>query len=233
MTDGTDLAARAEADDNSAGAVRPRVALVDDLHVVRAGFAATHPRLEVVATYPTVEQFLRDAPEVDAVVSDLKLANTTDPGVLQGRRAIRALADEGLRVCIYTEESRPFVLAQCLRAGARGITHKYDDPEVTTDAIIRVAAGQFVITPGLVGVAEVLQRHGQLPEVTDKQLEVLRERARGLSWQQIAGKHYITVASARNRMDAVTEKFAGYLRNASPADIEREFGLRPGDLLDE
>ena len=141
--------------------------------------------------------------------------------------------DAGYTVCIYTEESRALVLALCLRAGAHGIAHKYDPPDETTENVKKVANGGFVVSTSLIGVAELLQRHGHLPEITEKQRQVLRMRARGIGWSAIANQLYITVAAAHDRMNAVNEKFAHYLHNANPADIEREFGLGAGDLLDE
>lgn len=213
--------------------MRTRIALIDDLPVVRSGFAIAHPGLEVVGTYPDSENFLRDAPTVDVVLVDLKLATGASAGVQQGRGAIRALAAAGYVICIYTEETRDLVLALCLRAGAQGITHKYDAPAVTTDNVDRVAAGAFVISSSLVGVAELLQRYGKLPEITDKQREVLRLRARGIGWADIADQLYITIAAAHDRMNGVNEKFAHYLQSSTPADIEREFGIGIGDLLDE
>lgn len=212
---------------------RTRVALIDDLPVVRSGFAIAHPDLHVVATYPDTESFLGESLYVDVVLVDLKLATGAAAGVRQGREAIRSLADAGHVVCIYTEEARDLVLASCLRAGAQGIAHKYDSPTETTRNVDRVAAGGFVISRSLVGVAELLQRHGKLPDITDKQRQVLRLRARGIGWSEIAGQLYISVGSAHDRMDAVNEKFARFLRSATAADIEREFGLGPGDLLDD
>lgn len=212
---------------------RTRIALIDDLPVVRSGFAITHPGLAVVRTYPDSESFLHDSPAVDVVLADLKLATGAAASVRQGRNAIRAVAAAGYIVCIYTEETRNPVLALCLRSGAHGITHKYDSPADTTDNVDRVAAGGFVVSSSLVGVAELLQRHGKLPEITDKQRQVLRLRARGIGWADIADQLYIGVAAAHNRMDAVNEKFAHYLQSSTPADIEREFGLGVGDLLDD
>lgn len=212
---------------------RTRIALIDDLPVVRSGFAIAHPGLEVVGTYPDSESFLQDPPAVDVVLADLKLATGAAAGVQQGRNAIRSLAAAGYLVCIYTEETRDPVLALCLRAGAQGITHKYDSPADTTENVDRVAAGGFVISSSLVGVAELLQRHGILPEITEKQRQVLRLRARGIGWADIADQLYITLGAAHDRMNAVNEKFAHYLQSSTPADIEREFGLGIGDLLDD
>ncbi|GGB37765.1 DNA-binding response regulator [Flexivirga endophytica] len=212
---------------------RTRVALIDDLAVVRSGFAITHPGLDVIDTFADTETFLRNPPDVDVVLVDLKLATGAAAGVQQARPAIRSLAAAGHVVCIYTEETRDPVLALCLRAGAQGITHKYDPPTLTTQNVDRVAAGGFVISSSLVGVAELLQRHGKLPDITDKQRQVLRLRARGIGWSDIADQLYIGVAAAHDRMNAVNEKFARYLQSATPADIEREFGLGTGDLLDD
>ena len=124
-------------------------------------------------------------------------------------------------------------MAQCLRAGAHGVVHKSDSDAVTAAAIDGVARGETVITQSLVGLAEVVERRGGLPQLTARQRDVLRARARGERWADIAARLYITEGVAREHMAAVNAKFALYLYGASPADMERQLGMAPGDLLDE
>lgn len=211
---------------------RVKVVVVDDITVVREGFAIVHPDVDVIATYPTVENLLVERPVADLIVLDLKLSGGPAQGVRQGPTATREVAKAGYRVCLYTEERRRLVLAYCLRAGADGIVHKSDTAHDATLAFQQIANGQTVITQSLVAVAEVLQRHGKLPELTEKQLAVLRGRARGRRWADIAASLYITEATARGHMAVVNDKFAGYLAGASPADLEHELGVAPGDLRD-
>lgn len=135
--------------------------------------------------------------------------------------------------CFSTEHRRPYVLAYCLRAGAHGIVHKSDSGTDATKAFQQVAAGHTVITQSLVTVAEILQRHGKLPELTEKQRIVLHGRARGRSFPQIAASLYVTEHTAQGHMRVVNDKSAAYLSTASAAELEHELGVAPGDLLSE
>lgn len=81
-------------------------------------------------------------------------------------------------------------------------------------------------------------RRGKLPNLTDKQVEVLAARARGEKWESIADRLHIVKKTAEGHLNAVATKMAWFLReahldlDASPGDIERVLGLAPGDLLD-
>lgn len=125
------------------------------------------------------------------------------------------------------------MLAQCLRAGAHGVVHKSDPVETASAAFLAVAGGQTVVTQSLVGVAEVLERRGALPDLTPRQRQVLVGRARGERWSDIARRIHITEGVAREHMFAVNAKLAAYLQHGSARDIEAMLGLSPGDLLDE
>lgn len=99
------------------------------------------------------------------------------------------------------------------------------------DAVHTVRAGGLVLTTAVAGLAEVVTRTGGIPDLTDRQREILRSRARGETFRSIAGRLYITKKTAEDHMSAVAVKLAHYLREHSPADLERELGLGPGDLM--
>ncbi|WP_374929072.1 response regulator [Kytococcus sedentarius] len=212
---------------------RLRVALVDDLPVVREGFSVLHPQVEVVAAFATVEEMVEafgEIPGVDLVVLDLHL-RTSVGDQIQGLAAVRVAASLGVPVCLYTGEERRLVVARCLQQGANGVVHKQDAPEEAAQAFQVVAAGGTHLSASVVGLAEVLERQGDLPDLTERQREVLSGRARGESWRIIARRLDISEGVAREHMSAVAGKFAEHLRDTSPADLERALGLSPGDLL--
>jgi len=210
-----------------------RAVIVDDSTAVRLGLPLMAPDIDFVAAYATAEELLLHRPEVDVVALDLKLRGGAAQGVLQGPAAIRQVADAGYRVCIYTDERRRFVLAACLRAGALGIAHKSDSGPATQAALIAVSKGLNTVTQSLVGLAELLERRGGLPTLTERQRAVLRARSRGERWADIAHRLHITEGVAREHMAAVNAKFARYLVDATAADLEHHLGIGPGDLLDE
>ncbi|GAA3538995.1 hypothetical protein AFL01nite_26900 [Aeromicrobium flavum] len=214
---------------------RTRVVVIDDSTVIRGGFATVHPQLDVVATFPGVEEFEAAAVGCDVVVLDLLLRGPQGSSTTtkQGRTAIRALRERGLKVCLYTDERRPIVLALCLRAGAQGVVHKADPPHVTVQAVEDVRDDRVVVTQSLVGLTELLDRRGARLDLTARQREVISGRARGRHWADIASTLYITEDTAREHYRVACRKLRDYLEHTSPGDIERAIGLAPGDVLDE
>jgi DNA-binding NarL/FixJ family response regulator len=207
------------------------VAIIDDDTVIRQGLPLLLPELRDPLTYGDVETFLADQPVVDVVLQDLVLTGTGRGRPLQGVAAIRRTAPD-YRVLIYTNERRREALAGCLAAGARGVVHKAESLTALRNAITAVAQGEVVITPALVGLAEVVERRGSLPALTSRQQAILSARARGEPFHSIADRLFISKRTAEDHMDVVAKKFADYLRSHSPADLERLLALGPGDILD-
>ncbi len=213
-----------------------RVACVDDDTLIRLGFASNMPGIDRVFVYDSLEPLLADPPQVDLVVLDLWLHAGADPRntgpVLQGARAVEAVARLGYPVLVYTNERRRHVLAGCLAAGAQGVVHKSEPLEAVTSAIRTVAAGGGVVTAGLAGLAEAVERRGELPTLSPRQLEVLRGRARGESFKAIGARLFISPKTAEAYMGEVSKRFADFLQTHSPADLENYLGVGVGDLLD-
>lgn len=211
---------------------RVRVAVVDDDTIIREGLPRLIPELDVAAAVSSVEELLAVRPETDVVLLDLVLTGTGRTGIRQGAAAVETVAGAGYRVLIYTNERRREVLVGCMAAGARGVIHKAEPLAALAEAVAQVASGRVVITQALVGLAELAQRRGGLASLTPRQREVLSARARGEAFRSIAGRLFISKKTAEEHMAVVTAKFADFLRDHSPADLERELGLGPGDLLD-
>ncbi len=204
---------------------RPRIVVVDDDTVIRMGTSMLLEGVESVHSYSSVESFLADAPTCDVVLLDLNLAGPVAGALLRGTEGIIRVSDAGYRVLVYTNERRRMVLAGCLAAGALGVTHKSEPMAALHDAIHVVADGGQVITPAIAGLAELVERHGDLPTLTPRQREVLAYRARGEGYTRIAHRLSISVRTAEEHMRDVTRKFTDYLRTHSAADLERHLGL--------
>lgn len=211
---------------------RVRVAGVDDDTIMRDGLRLLLPQLDVVATFADAESLLAARPRVDVVLLDLKLDGTGREPSLRGTDAVRAVVGAGHRVLVYTNERRRAVLVTCLTAGARGVVHKAEPLDALADAVAQVAAGHIVITQALTGLAEVADRRGRLPALSPRERQVLAGRARGESFRGIAARLYVSEKTAAGYMEQVKAKFAAYLREHSPADLEYALGLEPADLSD-
>lgn len=211
---------------------RPRVAVVDDDTLVREGVALRLPAVEVVVQAADLRSFQRAAvpPDgVDVVLLDLRLSGPD--GTVQGRAAVSELVGAGYRVLIYTNDRRPVVLAGCLAAGARGLVQKTEPIGALLAAIEIVAEGGHRIGTEIAGVAEILAHRGLLPSLPPRQVEVLQGRARGETFASIARRLHLSERTVESYMREVGLKFADYLTTHSPADLERELGLSPEDLL--
>lgn len=215
------------------GSRRPRVAVVDDDTLVREAVDLRLPDVEVVVQAADLRSFHRAgvSPEaVDVVLLDLRLSGADGTGV-QGRAAVSELALAGYRVLIYTNDRRPLVLAGCLAAGARALVHKTEPVGALRAAIDVVVGGGHRISTEVAGVAEVLAHRGLLPSLPPRQVEVLHGRARGETFAGIARRLHLSERTVESYMREVSLKFADYLATHSPADLERELGLAPEDLL--
>lgn len=83
----------------------------------------------------------------------------------------------------------------------------------------------------MAGVAEVLAHRGLLPSLPPRQVDVLHGRARGETFAGIARRLHLSERTVESYMREVSLKFADDLATHSPADLERELGLAPEDLL--
>ncbi len=190
------------------------------------------PRLVVVGTFPRVESLLTAAPTVDVVALDLHLANSTQPDTRQGIAAVRALVGAGYRVCVFSQEERPFVLAACFAAGASGIVSKSTSTACAEQGFIEVAEGSLVVPQSLISLAELLVRRDSLTILSDRQRQVLAGRARGLTYAERSERLYLSQSTLRGYWREVTFAVSRHLQETTPADIERTLGLGPGDLLE-
>jgi FixJ family two-component response regulator len=167
----------------------------------------------------------------DTIVREGLAALLPHHRVIVACTTVEQLLAESPNVVIYTNEHRRIVLAGCLAAGAQGIVHKTEPLDALAAAATAVASDEVVITPALVGLAEVVERRGELPSLSTRQRQVLAGRARGETFRRIARSLGISEKVAHEYMGEVTAKFADYLRSHSPADLERRLGIGAGDLL--
>lgn len=213
---------------------RPRLVCVDDDTPIREGLPHLLPDVDVVATFARVEHLLQRKPAADVLLLDLHLLAPEEEASMtrHGLRGVQAATSAGYRTLIYTNEQRRAVLAVCLAAGASGVVFKTSSMPALRDAVTVVAAGGTVIPTSLAGLVEKYSSLGHLGQLTPRQLEVLRARARGEPFKSIARRLGIEHRTVEDHMYVVTRRFAEYLRTHSLADLEHELGIAPRDLLD-
>ncbi|MEE1928709.1 response regulator transcription factor [Streptomyces sp. TRM 70351] len=194
-----------------------RVMVVDDHPMWRDAVARdlAAAGFDVVATAGDGPQAVRRAEAVrpDVLVLDLNL-----PG-LPGVEVCRRLVAEGsaLRVLVLSASGEHADVLEAVKSGATGYLVKSAGPQELIDAVRRTAAGDPVFTPGLAGL--VLGEYRRLageagageargrgdgradaPHLTERETEVLRLVAKGLSYKQIAERLVISHRTVQNHV---------------------------------
>ncbi|MBQ1046632.1 MULTISPECIES: response regulator [unclassified Micromonospora] len=183
--------------------------VVDDHPMWREGVARdlTEAGHQVVATSGEGRQAVRVAAAArpDLVVLDLQLPDISGVEVILGLRA--ALPE--VRVLMLSASGEPQGVLDAVKAGATGYLVKSAAPAEFLDAVRRTAAGEPVFTPGLAGL--VLGEYRRLaatppapnddaPRLTERETEVLRLVAKGLSYKQIADRLGLSHRTVQNHV---------------------------------
>jgi len=191
-----------------------RVLVADDQSMVRAGFRLLlggEPDIEVVAEARTgleaVDQARQHRPGI--VLMDIRMPE------LDGLEATRRIlaADAAPRVLILTTFDLDEYVFEALQAGASGFVLKDDPPEQLLAAIRVVARGEALLSPAV--TRRVIQRFTRLPQpappsrfgdLTEREMDVLRLVARGLSNAEIGRALYISDTTVKTHITHILQK---------------------------
>ncbi len=195
-------------------AARTRVMLVDDHSIMRDLLrdALEHTgEFEVVAQAADGEEALSKVVEVspDVIVMDVIMP------VMDGIEACRRITDllPGTRVLMLTASNEKDAIVRAIAAGATGYLQKYSGKEQLLATLREVALGEFRI-PG--SAARRLARAVRSPStdagsqlletLTDREREILRLFAGGLTYQEIGEIRNNSGLTVRNAVSAVQRK---------------------------
>ncbi len=169
--------------------------------------------LQVVATAATGGEALNRAratrPQV--VVLDLQIPPPT--GVEVTATLVRE--DPTVRVLILSASGEQRDVLDAVKAGATGYLVKSASSAELLDAVRRVALGDTVFTPGLAGLVLGEYRRlsetpatgdEELPRLTERETEVLRLVAKGLSYKQIADRLVLSHRTVQNHVQNTLRK---------------------------
>jgi DNA-binding NarL/FixJ family response regulator len=163
---------------------------------------------EVVATAADGAQALRvfAAARPDVVVLDLQLPDMNGVEVTSALRA----ADPAVRVLVLSASGEQQDVLDAVKAGAAGYLLKSAARADFLDAVRRTAEGDAVFTPGLAALvlgefrrmaaAPPAGGSADVPTLTERETEVLRMVATGLSYKQIATRLVLSHRTVQNHV---------------------------------
>jgi DNA-binding NarL/FixJ family response regulator len=218
------------------------VVVADDQRLVRAGFRVIledEPDIRVVGEAPdgraAVDAVLRTRPDV--VLMDIRMPE------LDGLKAAeRILSEPGLdtAVLMLTTFDRDEYVYEALRIGASGFLLKDAPADRLLEAVRVAASGDALLAPSitrrLIGQFARVTRPepGILPdalsELTERELEVLRLMARGLSNAEIAAELVLGESTIKTHVAHILNKL-GLRDRVQAVVLAYETGLVAPELL--
>ena len=192
-----------------------RVLLVDDQELVRAGFRIilnSEPGIEVVGEAANGSEGVRLALELkpDVICMDVQM-----PG-MDGLEATRQIvADSGIasHVLMLTTFDRDDYLFAALSAGASGFLLKTASPENLVEAVQVLARGDALLSPRVTrrviegfGRQAAQQPRVDVPDLTERETEVLAQIALGRSNAEIAVELFVGEATVKTHVSHLLTK---------------------------
>lgn len=193
-----------------------RVLICDDQSLVRSGFRMileAREDLEVVGEaedgLKAVELARQTGPDV--ILMDVRMPNLD--GVQATRRIVEA--GSGARVIVLTTYDLDEYVFDAIRAGASGFLLKDVQPTQLVDGIRAVAAGDALLAPSVTRrlldtFARALPERDPAPaslsSLTEREIEVLRLLANGLSNAELAERLFVSEATVKTHVSNLLRK---------------------------
>jgi DNA-binding NarL/FixJ family response regulator len=192
------------------------VVIADDQALVRAGFRSMLDRqadIEVVAEAGNGEEAIE---AVAASMPDVVCMDIRMPGV-DGLEATRRICQrfDKTRVLILTTFDIDRYVYDALAAGASGFLLKDAPPERLVEAVHTVAAGEALLSPSV--VRRLVESYvaqpppgdefpAALADLTEREIEVLRQLASGRSNVEIGQELFLSEATVKTHVTRILAK---------------------------
>jgi DNA-binding NarL/FixJ family response regulator len=191
-----------------------RVLIADDQSMVRAGFRMLlggEDGIEVVAEASNGLEAVEKAERFDptVVLMDIRMPE------LDGLEATRRIlaTDSDARILILTTFDLDEYVYEALRAGASGFVLKDDPPEQLIAAVRTVSAGDALLSPTI--TKRVIREFARIPrpsppkeldDLSERERDVFRLIARGLSNAEIGQELYISETTVKTHVTHILQK---------------------------
>jgi DNA-binding NarL/FixJ family response regulator len=191
-----------------------KVLIADDQRLMREGLAtllALADDIDIVAQAGDGAEAieLAKAQRPDVILMDIQMPHVNG---VEATKAIRSILPTTQIIILTTFDDDEYLLA-ALRAGACGYLLKDMPSEQLADAIRLAAKGQSPIGPEMARKLVNLVTHSPIApapsaasELSEREIEVLRLIADGLSNKEIAEKLFIAEGTAKNHVSNILSK---------------------------
>jgi two-component system NarL family response regulator len=194
-----------------------RVLIVDDHALFRRGLIQVLQFEEGIEVVGEAEDGEDAATKAEELAPDVLLMDVRMPRV-SGIEACRRLAETmpTMKILMLTVSDEEDDLYEAIKAGATGYLLKEISIEEVADAVRAVMQGQTLISPSM--ASKLIQEFNALarradekqqvpaPKLTDRELEVLKLVAQGLTNREIADQLYISENTVKNHVRNILEK---------------------------
>ncbi len=188
-----------------------RIVIVDDDPLVRMGLKAivgSESGWDVVAEASDGREALAVVNEhrPDLVLMDIRMPHMDG---LEATREITA-GPSGAKVIVLTTFEVDEYVFEAMRAGASGFVLKRVPPAELIEAVRVVAAGESMLFPS--STRRVIERFAatgsaaDMPDLTEREGDVLRLLARGLSNGEIAADLFVSVETVKSHVASILMK---------------------------
>jgi len=182
----------------------PSIAVIDDHELVREGLASLisggdSPVGHLVYCGESPTQAAAMAPAIALLDVDL------GPGSPSLADSVTELTQAGAKVLLISAFEDAVAVRAAMAAGALGFVPKRTSVDVLREALEAVGAGELYLS---VDLAAILASAAETPELSPRELDVLRLYASGLKLTAVANQLGISPHTAKEYLDRVRAKYA-------------------------